>query len=587
MLNFLKYVLATLVGLLVFFFISFLLLIGIAAASASSDEVKVAENSVLELKLDKPITERDPENPFAELGFAFGSLSSSDGLDEIKAAIRRAKTDDNVKGIFLNMILVDAGLAKLEEIRNELIDFKESGKFVVSYTDISTEKAYYLASVSDKIYLNPMGTIEFNGMSSELFFFKRLLDKLNIEAQIFKVGTYKSAVEPFFLEQASDANREQLNSFLNSINNYQLQNIAKSRGVDVAELKRVQDNLLVRDPEDAIEHKLITDVGYFDEAVSFMKEKMGIEQDAKLELVQLSKYKKVKDNIEVSTSKNRIAVIYAEGDIVDGEGDEGNIGSRRFMDALRNARMDENVKAVVLRISSPGGSALASDVIWREIQLLKKEKPIIASMSDYAASGGYYIAMGCDTIVAHPNTITGSIGVFGVIPNIQGFLNETLGITVDHVSTGKFADMPTITRPMTEQEQEIVQNQINQIYETFTSKAAEGRDMSQDKLKEYASGRVWSGIEAKQRNLVDMYGGLEEAIAVAAKSANIEDDYRLKTLPARKSFFDELFSDFGAQTKEQSIKAELGELYPYYKLYKKVSNLQGVQARMPYELSIQ
>lgn len=587
MLNFLKYVLATLVGLLVFFFISILLLVGIAAASASSDEVKVAENSVLELRLDKPITERDPENPLSELGFAFGSLSSSDGLDEIKAAIRRAKTDDNVKGIFLNMIFVDAGLAKLEEIRNELIDFKESGKFVVSYTDISTEKAYYLSSVSDKIYLNPMGTIEFNGMSSELFFFKRLLDKLNIEAQIFKVGTYKSAVEPFFLEEASDANREQLNSFLNSINNYQLQNIAKARGVDVAELKRVQDNLLVRDPEDAIEHKLITDIGYFDEAISFMKENIGIEQDAKLELVQLSKYKKVKDNIEVSTSKNRIAVIYAEGDIVDGEGDEGNIGSRRFMDALRSARMDENVKAVVLRISSPGGSALASDVIWREIQLLKKEKPIIASMSDYAASGGYYIAMGCDTIVAHPNTITGSIGVFGVIPNIQGFLNETMGITVDHVSTGKFADMPTITRPMTAQEQEIVQNQINQIYETFTSKAAEGRDMSQDKLKEYASGRVWSGIEAKQRNLVDMYGGLEEAIAVAAKAGNVEDDYRLKTLPARKTFFENFFSDFGAQTKEQSIKAELGELYPYYKLYKKVSNLQGVQARMPYELSIQ
>lgn len=587
MLNFLKYVLATLVGLLVFFFISILLLVGIAAASASSDEVKVAENSVLELRLDKPITERDPENPLSELGFAFGSLSSSDGLDEIKAAIRRAKTDDNVKGIFLNMIFVDAGLAKLEEIRNELIDFKESGKFVVSYTDISTEKAYYLSSVSDKIYLNPMGTIEFNGMSSELFFFKRLLDKLNIEAQIFKVGTYKSAVEPFFLEEASDANREQLNSFLNSINNYQLQNIAKARGVDVAELKRVQDNLLVRDPEDAIEHKLITDIGYFDEAISFMKENIGIEQDAKLELVQLSKYKKVKDNIEVSTSQNRIAVIYAEGDIVDGEGDEGNIGSRRFMDALRSARMDENVKAVVLRISSPGGSALASDVIWREIQLLKKEKPIIASMSDYAASGGYYIAMGCDTIVAHPNTITGSIGVFGVIPNIQGFLNETMGITVDHVSTGKFADMPTITRPMTAQEQEIVQNQINQIYETFTSKAAEGRDMSQDKLKEYASGRVWSGIEAKQRNLVDMYGGLEEAIAVAAKAGNVEDDYRLKTLPARKTFFENFFSDFGAQTKEQSIKAELGELYPYYKLYKKVSNLQGVQARMPYELSIQ
>ncbi|MHA6248796.1 signal peptide peptidase SppA [Pontibacter sp. CAU 1760] len=587
MLSFLKYVLATIVGLLVFFFISLLLLIGIAASTASSDEVKVKEGSVLELKLDKQISERDPENPLAELGFSFGSLTSTDGLDQIKAAIRRAKTDENVKGIFLNMTFVDAGMAKLEEIRNELIDFKKSGKFVVSYTDLATEKAYYVASVSDKIYLNPVGTIEFNGMSSEMYFFKRLLDKLDIEAQIFKVGTYKSAVEPFFLEKASDANREQLNSFLNSINDYQLKQIAKARGVDAATLKNVQDNLLVRDPKDAKKYNLITDVGYYDEAITYMKDKIGLKEDDKIELVKLSKYKKVKNTAEISTSKNRIAVIYAEGDIVDGDGDEDNIGSTRFAEALRDARQDENVKAVVLRISSPGGSALASDVIWREVQLTKKKKPVIASMSDVAASGGYYIAMGCDTIVAHPNTITGSIGVFGVIPNMQGFLNNKLGITVDHVSTGKFADMPTVTRPLSPQEQEIVQNQINQIYETFTGKAAQGRNMPQDKLKEYASGRVWSGIEAKQRNLVDAYGGLEEAIDIAAAKANIADDYRLKSLPARKSFFEEMFTGFNAEAKEMAIKAEMGELYPYYKLYKKVSNMQGMQARMPYDLRVE
>ncbi|MDX5438177.1 MAG: signal peptide peptidase SppA [Pontibacter sp.] len=586
MLNFLKYVLATIVGLLIFFFISILLLIGIAASTASRDEVKVAENSVLELKLDKPISERDPKDPLAELGFSFGGLSSTDGLDQIKASIRRAKEDENIEGIFLNMTLVNAGMGKLEEIRNELIDFKESGKFIVSYTYLSTEKAYYLASVADRIYLNPMGTIEFNGMSSELFFFKRLLDKLNIEAQIFKVGTYKSAVEPFFLEKASDANREQLNSFLNSINSYQLQQIAKSRGMTAEELKNVQDNLLVRDPEDAKKFKLITDIGYYDEALSYMKERIGVEEDEKLEMVGLSKYKKVKDK-EISVSKNRIALIYAEGDIVDGEGGEDNIGGRRFADAIRDARLDEDVKAVVLRISSPGGSALASDVIWREIQLTKKVKPVIASMSDVAASGGYYIAMGCDTIVAHPNTITGSIGVFGIIPNLQGFLNEKLGITVDHVNTGKFSDVPTITRPMTAQEKEIVQNQINQIYETFTSKAAQGRSMTQDQLKEYASGRVWSGIEAKQRNLGDVYGGLEKALAIAATKAGIDGDYRLKELPARKGFFEELFGDMGAEAKEQAIKAELGELYPYYKLYQKASTLKGIQARMPYELTVE
>ncbi|PRY14279.1 protease-4 [Pontibacter ummariensis] len=586
MLNFLKYVLATIVGMLIFSFVGVLLLIGIAAAAGSSDEVTVSSGSVLELKLNKPITERDPDNPLAELGFSFGSLSSSDGLDQIKASIRRAKNDENVKGIFLNMTFVDAGLGKLEEIRNELIDFKESGKFVVSYADVSTEKAYYLASVADKIYLNPMGTVEFNGMSSEMFFFKRLLDKLNIEAQIFKVGTYKSAVEPFFLEKASEANREQLNSFLNSINNYQLKQIAESRGIAPDVLEDVQDNLLVRDPEDAKKYKLITDVGYFDEAIRFMKDEVGLNEEDKLELVQLDKYKKVKGVGEISTSKNRVAVIYAEGDIVDGEGENDNIGGRRFADAVREARLDDDVKAIVLRISSPGGSALASDVIWREIQLAKKVKPVIASMSDVAASGGYYIAMACDTIVAHPNTITGSIGVFGVIPNIQGFLNETMGITVDHVGTGKFSDMPTITRPMTQEEQQIMQHQINQVYETFTSKAAQGRNMTQDQLKEYASGRVWSGIEAKQRNLVDTYGGLEEAIAIAAAKAGVEDDYRLKELPKRKSLFDEMFNNMGAQTKEQAIKAELGQFYPYYKLYKKVQNLQGVQARMPYELNL-
>ncbi|MCX2741650.1 signal peptide peptidase SppA [Pontibacter anaerobius] len=586
MLNFLKYVLATIVGLLIFFFISILLLIGIAASTASKDEVKVADNSVLELKLDRPIAERDPKDPFSELGFSFGGFSSTDGLDQIKASIRRAKNDDRIEGIFLNMTFVDAGMGKLEEIRNDLIDFKKSGKFIVSYTDLSTEKAYYLASVADRIYLNPMGTIEFNGMSSELYFFKRLLDKLEIEAQIFKVGTYKSAVEMFFLEKASEANREQITSFLNSMNNYQLKQIAATRGITAEELKKVQDNLLVRDPEDAKKYKLITDVGYYDEALTYIKGQIGLEEEDELEMVQLKEYKKVKDD-NISTSKNRIALIYADGDIVDGEGDEDNIGGRRFADAIREARLDEKVKAVVLRINSPGGSALASDIIWREIQLTKREKPVIASMSDVAASGGYYMAMGCDTIVAHPNTITGSIGVFGVIPNMQGFLNEKLGITVDHVSTGKFSDMPTVTRPMTAQEKEIMQHQIDQVYETFTSKAAKGRDMTQDKLKEYASGRVWSGIEAKQRNLVDVYGGLDEAIAIAAKKAGVADDYRLKEMPTRKTFFDELMGSMGSKAKEQAIKAEMGDLYPYYKLYKKASTLQGIQARLPYELVVE
>ena len=562
-------------------------MIGIIASTASKDEVRIVENSVLELKLDRPIAERDPQDPLQELGFSFGGLSSTDGLDQIKASIRKAKTDDNIKGIFLNMRFVDAGMAKLEEIRNELIDFKKSGKFIVSYTDLSQEKAYYLASVADKIYVNPLATVEFNGMSSEVYFFKGTLDKLDIKPQIFKVGEFKSAVEPFFLEKMSEPARLQMESFLNSINDYQLRNIAKARNKSYEELKNISDNLLVRDADDAKKYGLVTDVGYYDEAIAYLKEKSGVEEDGKLELVQLSKYKKAEGKKESKSSKNRIAVIYAEGDIVDGKGDDDEIGSERYAEAIRKARLDDKVKAVVLRISSPGGSALASDVMWREIQLTKKVKPVIASMSDMAASGGYYLAMGCDTIVAHPNTITGSIGVFGIIPNIQGFMNNKLGITIDNVKTGKYSDVPTLTRPMTEFEQEVVQRQINQIYDVFTKKAAEGRSMSQDKLKEYASGRVWSGAEAKERNLVDVFGGLETAIEIAAAKANIKDDYRITELPARKSFLEELMGDAGKQVKETQVKAELGELYPLYNMYKKVEHIQGIQTRMPYNLSVE
>jgi protease IV len=587
MLNFLRYVLATILGLFIFFFLGLLIMVGIVAATASKGDVTVAENSVLELKLDKAIVEREKDSPFGDFSLGFLSFDSGDGLDKIKASIRRAKTDDNVKGIFLNMRFVDAGMGKLEEIRNELIDFKESGKFIVSYGDMTNEKAYYLSSVADKIYLNPMGTMEFNGISSEVFFFKGTLEKLDIQPEIFKVGEFKSAVEPFFLDKMSDANREQMTSFLNSINDYQLRKIAEARGKTYEELKKVSDEVLVREAADAKTHGLATDIGYYDEAVDYMKEQMGVEKDKKLQLVSLGKYKKVKDSEKKGSLKNSIAVIYAEGDIVDGEGDDDEIGSMRYAEALRNARMDKNVKAVVLRINSPGGSALASDVMWREIQETRKVKPVIASMSDVAASGGYYMAMGCDTIVAHPNTITGSIGVFGIVPNFEGFFKNKLGITVDRVSTGKHSDLPTVTRAMTPYEKEIVQREINKIYEVFTQKAADGRGMSQDDLKKFASGRVWSGIEAKERNLVDVHGGLEKAIEIAAARVGIADDYRLKELPRKKSFFEEMFGDAGSQVKERTIKAELGQLYPAYKMYKKVENMQGAQARMPFELTIQ
>ncbi|QMU27792.1 signal peptide peptidase SppA [Adhaeribacter radiodurans] len=587
MAQFFKFTLATIVGLFLFFLLSFLILIGIVASTASSEEVVINKNSVLELKLDQPINERQPKDPFDELGIPFGVGSSGYGLDEIKASIRKAKKDDKIKGIFLNVEMVDAGMATLEEIRKELIDFKQSKKFIVAYNDICSEKAYYLISVADKMYINPQGAFELNGLSAETMFFKGMLEKLNIDVNIFKVGEFKSAVEPLFLDKMSEPNRLQVTSFLNSLNDYYLQNVAKSRNKTVADLKLISDSMLVHSPEDALKYGLVTNVGYYDEALDYIKKRSGLSENAKMTLVTLKKYRKVAGTSDSEYSKNRIAVIYASGDIVNGEGDDESIGGTKFANEIRKARKDKAIKAIVLRVNSPGGSAMASDVIWREVMLARKEKPVIASMSDYAASGGYYIAMACDTIVAHPNTITGSIGVFGIIPNFQGFLNDKLGITLDRVKTGKFSDLPTVTRRMTDFEKRIVQREVEKIYTDFTTKAAKGRDMTLAELQKIASGRVWSGVEAKERGLVDVLGGLEDAVKIAATRAKLGTNYRVKNLPAQRSFLEEWMGDVNKEVKIRSLRAELGEMYPYFEQLQKVSRLQGIQARLPFELKVQ
>ncbi|SMB91122.1 signal peptide peptidase SppA, 67K type [Hymenobacter roseosalivarius DSM 11622] len=584
--QFFKYVLATLVGLTAFAFIGFLLLVGVIVSAASSDdEVEVAKNSVLELKLDQPISEREsPESLGSLLG---GGSSASSGLDQIKEAIRRAKTDDNIKGIFLNVELVQAGMATLEEIRNELLDFKKSGKFLVAYNDLSSEKSYYLASVADKIYLNPQGTLEFNGLSSETYYYKNLFEKAGIEPYIFRVGSFKSAVEPFFRENMSDSARLQTSSFLNSMNDFMLGHVAAARRIAPARLRVISDSMLVHNADDAKRLGLVTDLGYYDQALSLMKKKAGVEADKKLGLVSLSTYQRGQSDDKGSGS-NRIAVIYADGDIVTGKGDNNDVGSTRFAEAIRQARLDDKVKAVVLRVNSPGGSSLASDIIYREVVLTKKVKPIVCSMSDVAASGGYFIAMACDTIVAHPNTITGSIGVFGVLPNIQPLLRDKLGITTDRVTTGKFSDLPTITRPLTAYEQQQLQAEVNRIYADFTTKAAKGRHMPVEKLRGYASGRVWSGSEAKQRGLVDVLGSFEDALRIAARRAKLkDDDYRLQRLPRQKTFVENIFDSFGMEARQQLVKQELGPLYPMYEQYQKLLKLQGVQARLPYEMRIE
>ena len=586
--QFLKFVLATLVGLALFSLLGFLVLAGIVgAAKSAGDRKEIASNSVLELKLNEPISERGRES---KLGLGGGS---STGLVSLKEAIRRAKKDDDIKGILLNLGIVQGGMASLEEVRNELLNFKKSGKFVVAYHDICSEKSFYLSSVADEIYLHPQGTLEFNGLSAEVLFYKRLFEKAGIEPYIFRVGSFKSAVEPFFRESFSDSARYQTVSFLNSINGHMIRQVAAARGIAPARLKVISDSMLVHNAADALRLNMVTRLGYFDQVQDYMRGKLGLAKDKKPSVVNLRDYAdedRVDEN-EGRTSGNRIAVIYAEGDIVTGKGSDDNIGSDKFAEAIRKARLDNKVKAVVLRINSPGGSSLASDIIYREVLLTKKVKPIIASMSDVAASGGYYIAMACDTIVAHPNTITGSIGVFGVLPNIQPLLADKLGITVDRVTTGKFSDLPTITRRLTDFEKNVLQQEVNSIYADFTTKAARGRHMPVERLRRLASGRVWSGLEAKNNGLVDVLGGYTDALNIAAKRAGLKaDDYRVQRLPRRKTELESLLAMFGADNEEaqaKAMKAQLGPLYPAYVQYQQLMHMRGVQAKLPYELDLQ
>ena len=586
--QFLKFVLATIVGLALFSFLGFLVVAGIIGAAKSAGEHKeTAANSVLELKLNEPLSERGRDDGFGP----FGSKGST-GLIELKAAIRHAKTDGDIKGILLNLELVQGGMASLEEVRDALLDFKKSGKFVVAYHEVCSEKSFYLSSIADEIYLHPQGTLEFNGLSTEVMFYKRLFAKAGIEPYIFRVGSFKSAVEPFFRENFSDSARFQTVSFLNSINGHMLGQVAKARGIAPARLKVISDSMLVHNAPDALRLHMVTKLGYFDEVQDYMRGKLGLAKDKKPNLVSLGDYADddKADEKEGSTSGNRIAIIYAEGDIVTGKGSDDNIGSTKFAEAIRKARLDDKVKAVVLRINSPGGSSLASDVIYREVLLTKKVKPIIASMSDVAASGGYYIAMACDTIVAHPNTITGSIGVFGVLPNIQPLLADKLGITVDRVTTGKFSDLPTITRPLSDFEKNVLQGEVNNIYADFTSKAALGRHMPVERLRRLASGRVWSGLEAKGNGLVDVLGDYQDALNIAAARAHLKaDDYRVQRLPRQRSTFESLMARFGGgddEAKARAIKAELGPLYPAYAQYQQLLQLHGVQARLPYVLEV-
>lgn len=585
MLQFLKYVFATIVGLFLFTIVGFIILAGIGAAvGSSSDATSLKDKSVLKLDLNRPIVENasDDENPFKSLGGPFADGAEDMGLVQLRDGLKRAAADSHIKGIYLQANYPQAGYSTLEEIRNALIEFKKSGKFIYSYGEMFSEKGYYVTSVADKIYLNPSGGMDFNGISAEVSFFKGALDKLDIKPVIFRVGEYKSAVEPYLRENMSDANKAQYNSLLNSLNDHIFAQIAKSRNIQVADLKKVADELTAYKPQGALTSKLVTNVGYFDEFETALKKEAKVDEDDKIEFVGLSKFLKAESAIPYNDSDNKIAVIVGEGAIVGAKADKGNIGSDDWVAELRKARDDKKVKAIVLRIDSPGGSALASDVMWREVELAKKVKPVIASMGDYAASGGYYMAMAADEIVAQPTTITGSIGIFAQFFNFENFLKNKLGITNDRVNTNAHSDFPTVTREMDEFEKAWFQKSIENGYETFTSKAAKGRKMSIDKLKSLAGGRVWSGIEAKQNGLVDELGGLEDAVKIAAKKAKLKDsDFKTRFYPQPKNFFEELFDKKGDEAEAKILQAQFGDLAPYVKQLKDLKAREGVMMLMP------
>jgi len=589
--QFFKFVLASMVGFIIsgaILAIVFILLIAGIVSAGSDKSVEVEPNSVLQIAFTHPIPERTPNNPLAALSFLGIDGEKTIGLNEILADIKKAKNDSNIKGIFLDESYMQAGEATTEEIRNALLDFKTSGKFIIAYSEIYTQGFYYLASVADKVYINPKGIFLFHGFNSEVTFLKGALDKLGIEAQIIKVGTYKSAVEPFFLTKMSAANRLQVTSYLGSLYDQFLTGISVSRHINKDSLFNYANELKIRFPEDALKYKLVDGLKYKDQVLNELKDQLGIETKEDLRSVALADYSnapKTEDD-KKKAPKNSIAIVYASGEINGGDGDENSIGSEKISKVLRQVRLDDKVKAVVLRVNSPGGSSLASDVIWREVMLTKKVKPIIVSMGDYAASGGYYISCAADSIFAEPNTITGSIGIFAILPNMQKFFNNKLGITFDGVKTGKYADLGNISRPLTPEERAILQDQVNHGYDDFTKAVADGRHKTQAYINSIGQGRVWTGRQALKLGLVDRLGNISDAIRSAAKKARVKN-YNLVSYPEQKSLLSNLGVGLSAQVKDHYIKSELGDNFKYYKQIKEVTQMMRTpQARLPYDITI-
>ena len=508
------------------------------------------------------------------------------GLTELINNIDKAKEDPKIEGIYLELTNLAAGVATVDEIRNALLDFKESGKFVICYSNLYTQSTYYLGSVADEVYLNPEGMIYMKGLNMQIEFFKGTFEKLGIEPEVFRHGEFKSAVEPLIDKKMSDANRIQIKSFMGSIWQYVVANIAKQRHVSTERINLLADRLELWNPKTGISEKLIDSLVYRDQVYDVLKEKTGLSEKKKPNLVDLSDYSKVpKEKAQKGLVKEKIAVIYAQGDIVSGDGDQNEIGADRFVNAISDARKDSDVKAIVLRVNSPGGYSLAAELIWREIELARQVKPVIASMGDLAASGGYYILCPADTIVASPVTLTGSIGVFGVWWDAGEFFNKKLGITSDVEKTNTYSDFGSVFRPFTSYEKLIVQKSVDRTYRTFVNHVSEGRRMTYNSVDKIGEGRVWSGINGIEIGLVDVFGGLKDAIRIAAEKANLEV-YRIVELPKQEEPFELLIRELTGEMRINSIREELGNDFKYYELLKKAEKIQGIQARLPFSFEL-
>jgi protease-4 len=588
--SFWKYTLASVLGGLILFFIVFGITMGIFSSMLSGlnqAEPVIIGNSILKISLLDNIPDKSSDSPIEQIDFMTLETKKTVGLNEILKSIEKAKADDRIKGIFLSLEYVDAGFASLEEIREKLIEFKESGKFIISYSSNYSQKGYYLASVSDNIYMNPEGGITWKGMASQVMFYTGLLKKLGIEAQIFRYGQFKSAVEPFMNTEMSEASKLQSLTLISSIWDDLCQKISESRGISVEKLNETANNLSVYDAETSLENRFIDGIKYYDEVLAELKNKAENQNKDEDDLfVDLAKYSKVKShNISKNISSNKIAVIFAEGDIVDGDRVYGSIGGDWMAEIIRNAREDEKVKAVVLRINSPGGSALASEIMWREIKLTNEVKPVVVSMGNYAASGGYYIASPARYIFAQPNTITGSIGVFGMFPNVKELMNDKLGITVDGVKTNENADFGSILRPVTQAERNFLQKNVEDFYKTFISRVSDGRNMTFEEVDNIGQGRVWSGVNAVEIGLVDELGGLNDAVNKAVELAGIED-HIIREYPEKEDFMNIFMRELTSASVDKGIKNELGETYKILKTLESVKKMKGLQARMEYVLDI-